>query len=243
MAPVAPLASRFEDSATEEHGGVWSRLWDQLHTPWDRSQSSPALVELLDDDKVALFTDTNKIRTALVPGCGRGYDVLYLARALRRYTFERAVGLEISSGAVKAASHYFAEQLDPTVKGHASVLLGDFFDSTQAWSTRQKYDLVYDYTFLCALHPSRRQDWARRMVEVTTDDGVLITLQHPLHAKHEGGPPFSLTPEIYDDLLLPHFDKVYHQKPGRGFDLELSKNDMIAVYRRRQKHDDQEQAL
>lgn len=231
MAPVAPLASKF-DHDPSKHGSVWASLWESLQTPWDRSTSSPALVELIDEDKVELFTDSNRVRAALVPGCGRGYDVLYLSRALKRYTFERAVGLEISEGAVKAASHYFAEKSDPTIKGHASVLLGDFFDGAQAWA-RQKYDLVYDYTFLCAIHPSRREEWARRTSEVTTDDAVLITLQHPLHAKHEGGPPFSLTPEIYDDLLLPYFDKIYHQKPEKSFDLELSKNDMIAVYRKK----------
>ncbi|BFZ53790.1 hypothetical protein PYCC9005_000821 [Savitreella phatthalungensis] len=247
-----PLSSRFSDVDAKQHGNVWAKLWEDSQTPWDRSQASPALVDLIEHDKVKLFDDqSDNGRVALVPGCGRGYDVYFLANNLRKYGFHKAVGLEISEGAVKAAAEYFAKQQQQR-KGDeatdsstsaasandasptdASVVLGDFFDETQSWSTGKKYDLVYDYTFLCALPPSRRPDWARRMSEVIAPRGVLITLQHPLDAGHGGGPPFSLTTELYDELLLSQgFKRIYREKPGKSFDLEMSKKDLIAVFRR-----------
>lgn len=50
---------------------------------------------------------------------------------------------------------------------------------------------------------------------------------------HEGGPPFSLSTAIYNDLLSNDFDLIIHEKPTATFNLELSRHDMIAAYRRK----------
>ena len=63
------------------HGPKWDSLWNESYTPWDRGGPSLALADLM-QDKPELFsgqTASSKNRTALVPGCGRGYDVLLLS--------------------------------------------------------------------------------------------------------------------------------------------------------------------
>lgn len=63
-------------------------------------------------------------------------------------------------------------------------------------------------------------------------EGALTDNLDPLD-DHEGGPPFSLSSKVYNELLSDDFDLVIHEKPKAGFNLELSKHDMIAVYRRK----------
>ena len=91
-------------------------------------------------------------RKALVPGCGRGYDVLLLAS----FGYD-AVGVEASEAAVKAAKeeHKKAEEkvLYPAKdeklgKGSVEFVVGDFFDDgwVKAVQAEKGFDLIYDYT-------------------------------------------------------------------------------------------------
>ncbi len=77
-----------------------------------------------------------------------------------------------------------------------------------------------------------RKNWARRMSSLLSQDGILIALQHPLD-KHEGGPPWSLSSELYEELLSPYFDNIWLKKPNKGFDLELAKHDVMSVWRKK----------
>lgn len=63
----------------------WDDMWKSNITPWDRNKPNPALVDTL-NSKADLFgspfkeVDGEKVRKkALVPGCGKGYDVLLFA--------------------------------------------------------------------------------------------------------------------------------------------------------------------
>jgi hypothetical protein len=61
--------------------------------------------------------------------------------------------------------------------------------------------------------------------------GLLITLVFPIDGDREGGPPYSLSPEIYVPLLSDKFERVYLEKPtpveGRDG------REMIAVWKRK----------
>ena len=49
------------------------------------------------------------------------------------------------------------------------------------------------WQFLCALHPSMRRDWARRMGELLSPSGTLVCLEFPLFKEPgEPGPPWPL---------------------------------------------------
>ena len=89
-------------------------------------------------------------KKALVPGCGKGYDVLLLAS----FGYD-AFGLEVSEAAVKrcyeeqkANGHNYPVRDKSVGAGAVKFIHGDFFSTD--WMTNiegdGKIDLVYDYT-------------------------------------------------------------------------------------------------
>lgn len=70
-------------------------------------------------------------------------------------------------------------------------------------SPESKFDFVYDYTFLCALNPILREDWARKMAALVKEGGELLTLIFPIREKPSNVPPFMVSLELYRELLEP----------------------------------------
>ena len=131
----------------------------------DASRVEPAFLDLI-------MTGTLPKGDALVPGCGRGYAVAALGSAERKVT-----GLEISATAKAAADTYLstAKAGDGSAASeHCTVVVDDFFTHTG------RYDLVYDCTFLCAIPPSRREEWAARMSKLIKPGGEIVSLVFPL---------------------------------------------------------------
>ena len=130
-------------------------------------------------------------QAALVPGCGRAYDALALARK----GFERVVAIDLSTTACAAAQEFLAQSGDERASA-VEVVCGDFFAHAGS------YDLVWDVTFLCALDPSVRQRWAEQQRRLLQPDGRLLTCVFPIVDK-VGGPPFAMSVELVSSLLLP----------------------------------------
>lgn len=133
-----------------EHGKQWDALWKEDWLPWDKGFPNPALVDLLS----ARYQDLppkfdGKRRKALVPGCGKGYDVLLLAA----YGYD-AYGLEVSSTALDACRKVEKEFAGKDVYekkvdgGSVTWLLGDFWknESLKEVEGEANFDLIYDYT-------------------------------------------------------------------------------------------------
>lgn len=198
-------------------------MWNDGINPgekFDASAPLPALQKLVADGSVP------KGR-ALVPGCGRGYDVTLLASPDRV-----AVGLDISAKAIEAAEACYEGMPADLKPPRASVEFRatSFFDLPE--DSESKFNFVYDYTFFCALHPSARQNWANKMAAIVAPGGELCTIMFPIedgstHFAYGGnndGPPFRVTVEDYASLLEPlgfeHFvlEKLEPQMchPGRN---------------------------
>lgn len=96
---------------------------------------------------------------------------------------------------MQAAKEYLASALSPTELERAEVIQADFF----AHATT--YDVGYDYTFLCALHPDMRQSWAAAWSRIVKPGGKLVTLIFPVDPTRMEGPPWAVTPELYKGLL------------------------------------------
>lgn len=136
---------------------LWSQLWDKGDfLPWDRGMPNPALEDVLADRQDLIGTcfkqgpDGQKQRKkALVPGCGRGYDVLLLAS----FGYD-AYGLEASEKAVelcvqeqKTNGQKYPAKDESAGSGSATFLQGDFFSDGWAGKIRETgFDLIYDYT-------------------------------------------------------------------------------------------------
>ena len=170
----------------------WDSMWRaggetlQPGQAFDASRCEPSLVALLE-------TGTLPTGRALVPGCGRGYAVEALCSSERD-----VLGLEVSETAKRAAEAYLASSEKPETKKHAKIALDDFF----AHEPATKYDLAFDSTFLCAIEPSRRKEWASKYASLIRPGGELVSNVFP-NGDFEGGPPFALSPKIVADLLIP----------------------------------------
>ncbi|CAN6297081.1 unnamed protein product [Urochloa humidicola] len=141
----------------------WSRCWEEGVTPWDLGQPTPAVVEL-----VKSGTLPGGGATVLVPGCGAGYDVVALSGSGRF-----VIGLDICETAVAKATKWSAAAAPAGDNGSLFTFVSaDFF----TWEPPELFDLIFDYTFFCAFHPSMRPAWAKRMADLLKPDGELITL-------------------------------------------------------------------
>ncbi|XP_071939710.1 probable thiol methyltransferase 2 isoform X1 [Coffea arabica] len=168
-------------SSTEWVDG-WQKCWEQGLTPWDLGQPTPILVHL---HKTGALPKGR----ALVPGCGSGYDVVAIA-CPDRYV----VGLDISEVALERAKVLSSL----SSQEHFEFLKADFF----TWRPTQLFDLIFDYTFFCAIDPDIRPSWAVRIRDLLKPDGELITLMFPI-SDHEGGPPYKVSTTDYEEVLHP----------------------------------------
>ncbi|SPO02436.1 uncharacterized protein DNG_05109 [Cephalotrichum gorgonifer] len=202
-----------DDVDPESQSSGWTDLWESDQSDlWDRGQPSAPLVEWIVANGDTLRWEDRHRPRALVPGCGKGYDVAMLAL----HGLD-VVGLEISEKGAEVARAYAeteladphdynfggAESITLGGAGEAQVIAGDFFkrDWEAGASVGDGFDLIYDYTFLCALHPNMRKDWARRMEELLSPSGILVCLEFPLFKEpSEPGPPWPLK-GVYWNLL------------------------------------------
>jgi methyl halide transferase len=205
----------------------WKGHWLKTSTPpWDTGKVSAALQAVVENRRGEAGTPL-VFATALVPGCGMGYDVCYLAQRASLY----AIGLDLSPVARELATAAFAEA---GVSSQARYEVGDFFaPSTLALGP---VDLVYDHTFFCAILPALRPAWARQMAALVAPGGHLITYIFPINT-HEGGPPFAVQPEHYQALLERDFALVYMRdiQEEEKFDRRRASphKEKIALWRRK----------
>jgi len=174
---------------------------------FDAGCSPPHLVPTIESLGLSLAT-----KTAVVPGCGRGYDVETFAKYAAS-----ATGLEYSPTAVEEAMCYLKGQ------DNARVVQCDFFN--HASTVDEKFDIGYDYTFFCAIHPSMRGAWAQSWAELLRPGGTLIATVFPvfpddknpfLADKEMAGPPWPVVPDDYKVLEKHGFELVSMSKVADG---------------------------
>ncbi|KAG6060826.1 hypothetical protein E4U17_003373 [Claviceps sp. LM77 group G4] len=241
--PPSRLRQTFQDVPFSAHPQTWSALYQDGYHPWDRLGPSLALADLLaqrpdlvppaqeHDHRGNLLRDsTGQVvrRTALVPGCGPGHDVLLLSS----FGYD-VVGLDCCTEAVRMAEENHKkmdergiyEPLNGVERGQVRWVEGDFFGD--AWTKglgnngEGQFDLIFDYTFLCALPLSARPNWSSRMAELLHPSGRLVCLEFPSGKPLSlGGPPWGLTPEVYEALLGAPGSPITYQDDDSGRVLE-----------------------
>ena len=146
----------------------WETRYRAGKTPWDFHGVPRALTSWLNS--------TPATGRVLIPGCGSGYEV----QAFHAAGWD-TVGLDYTPAAVARAK--------ATLGGLADkVVPADFF--TYNFGS-QKFDLIYERTFLCALPPERRTAYAARMAELLVTSGKLIGFF--LYGHEDEPPPYPLT--------------------------------------------------
>lgn len=137
-------------------GGGWNHAWETSLTPWDRGQGpQPALTSSFERDSRTqpfLSLATGSGESALVPGCGRGVDVEYLASR----GFDRAVGIDLVQGAVDKAQQWLGSIPKQPWHDNISFLTLDYLSigsaennlDGKAKSFVGAFNFVYDYTYV-----------------------------------------------------------------------------------------------
>ncbi|KAJ7484678.1 S-adenosyl-L-methionine-dependent methyltransferase [Mycena latifolia] len=190
---------------------TWDHVWTQNLTPWDAGDTQPPLKEILDSGEVDFPTSGR----AFVPGCGSGYDAIYISSKLRLET----LAIDISPTAVKIAS----KNIPDGVKAHFEVQ--DFFSFKVPED--QQFDVIYDYTFFVAIPPSRRQEWGDQMNRLIKPGGYLITLIYPLDDETDQGPPWFVRPEHYLAPLGASWEKVVDRIPATSSTAHVGRERLV----------------
>lgn len=158
----------------------WENRYQTTNTPWDRGETSPALLQWLDSGELAPCR-------VLVPGCGRGYEVVELARR----GFE-VVALDFAPSAVRHLQEVLA------LKG----LTGEVLEAdVLVWTPLRPFDAIYEQTCLCALPPGAWAAYGARLRDWLRPEGLLFALF--MQTGREGGPPFHCDMEAMRALFSP----------------------------------------
>ena len=155
----------------------WQRHYDENDLGWDLGQVAPPFVSLLESNIISPCK-------TLVPGCGRGHEVIFLAKNGFDVT-----ALDYSIGAVNYLNSAILER-----KLNSKVLNLDFFqlDSTHD----DLYDLLIEQTFFCAISPSQRLLYVETVARILKKGGMIAGLFY--YTGQDGGPPFNTT---RDDIV------------------------------------------
>lgn len=179
----------------------WEGHYLQKNTGWDIGSVSTPLKTYFDQ-----LADRGI--EVLIPGGGRSYEAEYL----HRHGFSKVHVVDLTGAP-------FADLLDRCPdfpRNHLHV--GDFFNHAG------RYDLIVEQTFFCALDPSLRPRYVRKMHELLAPGGNLVGVlfDDPLFADH---PPFGGNADEYRKLFSPVFPQLFLEacynsiKPRAGREL------------------------
>ena len=185
------------DAAKEGSSPYWDELW-KGGMPAGEAFDAPAGCEAL--RRYLETMDLKGDEVALIPGAGRGHDAIVLAKHVGR-----VVSLDMSPHAIAAAKAWHAEQASPGVD-KVEFVEGDFFEHEGA------YDVIFDCTFLCALHPRARERWAKQETKLLKPGGRVISLVFPIESSmrtsaiqlvryYMAGPPYTISTALVEQLL------------------------------------------
>lgn len=151
-----------------------SKFWDDCYaegrTGWDRGEVHPALLRWMEAKRLTTPC------SIIVPGCGRGYEVVQLAK----HGFD-VTGIEIATEPVEHLRKQLADY-----KGNALVVQESIFD----FQPSEPVDVVYEQTCLCAIEPDQRADYERAVLGWLKPGGELLALFVQKPENPNQGPPF-----------------------------------------------------
>lgn len=160
----------------------WNNRYLEHTTGWDLGQVSPPLKSYIDQ------LEDKSIRI-LIPGCGNSYEASYLLEK----GFTDITVIDLAPALTVSLQQKFPSEIYPTLK----IINGDFFE------LEEKFDLVLEQTFFCALEPSLRQRYAEKMNTVLVPGGKIAGVL--FNREFEGGPPFGGNEKEYRNIFQKYF--------------------------------------
>ncbi|KAF8592491.1 thiol methyltransferase 1 [Ramaria rubella] len=215
---------RLQEIVKADPLGGWDKAWISGTTPWDAGCIQPPLEHLLQNKEI-IFPTTGR---ALVPGCGKGYDAIFIGSYLGLET----TGIDISPTAVafanKSSSSRIMQESHSSKLSNVSFELHNFFDLKDP----SQFDLIYDYTFFQALPPSLRVAWGEQMSNITRPGGYLIILAYPVNASKDIGPPYGIEENSHQSVLGNDWVKLIDRIPKNSSESHVGQ-DRLLVWRKK----------
>lgn len=160
----------------------WNDLYKENDIGWDIGHVSPPLKDYFDQ-----LTDKNiKI---LIPGAGNSYEAEYL----HHLGFTNVHVADLSEIPLKNIS----KRVSGFPKKH--LIHGNYFE------IQQKFDLIIEQTFFCAINPSLRKEYVQKANELLTEKGKIAGLLFSVPLNNDK-PPFGGNSEEYKNLFSPYFN-------------------------------------
>jgi thiopurine S-methyltransferase len=179
----------------------WENKYHENATGWDIGYASTPLVDYFKQL-------TNIELKILIPGGGNCYEAEYLFEQ----GFKNIFVIDIAEQPLKNLKARF-----PNFPDH-HLIHDDFFIH------QEKYDLIVEQTFFCALDPVFRQKYADKMADLLAEKGKLAGLLFDFELT-EDGPPFGGSTAEYLPLFSQKFtikklERCYNSiKPRNGREL------------------------
>ncbi|MCB0482614.1 MAG: methyltransferase domain-containing protein [Flavobacteriales bacterium] len=181
----------------KHNADYWQDRWQSGQTGWDVGYPSTPLAEYIDQLE-------NKELKILIPGAGNAYEAEYLYKA----GFKNVYVIDIAFGALENIK----KRIPTFPESH--LIEGDFFEHNN------QYDIILEQTFFCALHPSERKAYCKKMIELLKPSGKLagVLFNDSLFTDH---PPYGGFKADYEALFEPYFSIVkmetaYNSIPPRA---------------------------
>lgn len=174
-----PLKKDNRDSAQPD---FWSQRYASGRTPWQLDH----LPARLDD----FIRSLPAKRNVLIPGCGQDYRTVDAFRKAGH----RVTAIDFSPIAVKWTNKALG-------KVDMKVILGDFFSYN---FEAAPFDLIYERTFLCSLPPSLWKNYATRVAQLLSPDGMLAGFF--FYGEELDPPPYPLTESKAAEIFGARFE-------------------------------------
>ncbi len=166
----------------------WNQRYLDNNIGWDLGKVSPPFVHLVESGMLAPHS------TILIPGAGRGWEAIYLAR----------LGFQVTvvDFAPEAISSVRREAEREGVK--VNLVEEDLFLLDP--ERHGLFDYLLEQTCFCAIDPPRRPEYVQMAARMIHPGGELVGLFY-IHGR-EGGPPWTTTAEEVRILFRQEFDFV-----------------------------------
>lgn len=164
--------------------GFWQARFDARQTPWDRGGVNPQIEQWVrsgqlrpsqDADARAVAGDDARLTRVLVPGCGSGYEVAFLAE----WGFD-VTGVDFAPAAAARTRNRLRSLLQSAAASRmtrAEVVEADVL----SFEPPLEFDAVYEQTCLCALYPDQWRRYADRVHAWLRPGGRLYALFMQVH--------------------------------------------------------------
>lgn len=165
----------------------WNEQYKDQKTGWDVGYPSPAII------KFCLNAIPYDIKI-LIPGCGNAYE----GQELYENGFKNITLLDISQNAIDSAKKKHPELPDR------------FFVKDDFFQHEEKYELILEQTFFCAIDPKRREEYINKIYNLLVPNGLFVGIL--FDKDFEDGPPYGGSKEEYEKLIESKFKLIKMEK-------------------------------